>query len=132
VDIGQVQLSHRRAQDVTVIKVAGELDLATSDQAAGYIARARRGDDDRLVFDLADMVFMDSSGLRVLVNAWKHARAHGGVVHLAALRPNSLSVFDITQMNAYLPVHLNVDEAVAAASQSAQGPGTDGAGGAHR
>lgn len=123
-----MQLSHRRESGVTVIVLAGEVDLAVADRVASYIAAARRGDDDRLVFDMSGVTFIDSPGLRVLIETWRHARAHGGVVHLTALHPHTRPVFDITQMNAYVPIHLTVAEAVRAARRDPR-PDGDGQGG---
>ncbi|MBA9005276.1 STAS domain-containing protein [Thermomonospora cellulosilytica] len=119
----RVRVSHRRVSDVTVIRIAGELDVDAVDEVTAAIDRARRSDDDRLVFDLGGLEFLDNMGLRALIAAWKHARAHGGAVHLAALRPNVRWVLDVTQLNAYLPIHADVEDAVrAATAASADAP----------
>ncbi len=55
------------SSDAAIITVCGELDadtgLALQHQLAGQVVHGRR----HLVLDLADVPFMDSSGLRVIV-----------------------------------------------------------------
>jgi anti-anti-sigma factor len=76
----------------TVVQVTGEVDVATSPLLAAAVARAMEsGTRDRidLVVDLAQVRFIDASGINVLVNAAHQARAAGGTL---ALRSPSRSV----------------------------------------
>ena len=52
-----------------------------------------------VLFDLSQMVHIDSSGLGVLVQVLQKAKAGGGKVVLAALQPGSKIVFDITKVS---------------------------------
>ena len=67
--------THSEHEDVTVA-LSGELDLAgvQAFQEALEHARATGG---RLVVDLRDLEFIDSSGLRVLVGLHNAAETHG-------------------------------------------------------
>src|SRR5690606_5724680 len=50
-----------------VLHVAGELDLATAPKLSGAAKQAVDAGASSIVFDLAELGFMDSSGLRVLL-----------------------------------------------------------------
>jgi len=52
-----------------------------------------------VLFDLSQMVHIDSSGLGVLVQVLQKAKASGGKVVLAALQPGPKIVFDITKVS---------------------------------
>jgi len=52
-----------------------------------------------VLFDLSNMVHIDSSGLGVLVQVLQKAKAGGGKVVLAALQPAPKIVFDITKVS---------------------------------
>lgn len=52
-----------------------------------------------VLFDLSDMVHIDSSGLGVLVQVLQKAKSLGGKVVLAALQPAPKIVFDITKVS---------------------------------
>ena len=56
-----------------VVSPAGELDLSNGDGLAEAIAEAR-AKAAALVLDLTGLTFMDSSGLRILLDAWNEAQ----------------------------------------------------------
>lgn len=59
--------------DVTVIRLAGELDHAAAEPLAEAFERTSRGRNVRLVLDLAAVTFVDSAGLRALVEIERYA-----------------------------------------------------------
>jgi len=59
---------HARA-DTWVVTVIGEVDLANRDRFEAVVKRALNATPPKLVFDLAGVRFMDSSGLGVLLAA---------------------------------------------------------------
>ncbi|MCP2347746.1 STAS domain-containing protein [Nonomuraea roseoviolacea] len=102
----------------TVITVGGEIDSANAARVESFIAESRRRPGDHLVFDLTEVRFMDSAGLRTLLNAYLDAEAHGGSVRLAALQPMPARLVAITRVDEHLPVHATVQEALTAALSS--------------
>ncbi len=63
------RLERRRAPGgVRVVSVSGEIDLATAPQVSSALS-ARDDGETALVLDLRDTTFLDSSGIRVLVQA---------------------------------------------------------------
>ena len=56
-------------------------------------------DGTNVLFDLGQMVHIDSSGLGVLVQVLQKVKAGGGKVVLAALQPAPKIVFDITKVS---------------------------------
>jgi anti-sigma B factor antagonist len=63
---------------VKVMKVAGELDIATAPRLCARLDATRAGRRPRLLVDLTDVDFCDSTGLRALLGAASEVRAHGG------------------------------------------------------
>jgi anti-sigma B factor antagonist len=64
---------------VPVIRVRGELDLSTAGRlcrTVEAVARARRGT--RVLLDLSELAFCDSTGLRALVGAVREVEINGG------------------------------------------------------
>jgi len=60
-----------------VIRVSGELDLATSPALEQELERLAGEDAPLIVVDLAELEFMDSTGLSVLVRAHQRAEESG-------------------------------------------------------
>jgi anti-sigma B factor antagonist len=63
---------------VRVLAVAGELDIATAPKLCARLDASRAGRKPRLLVDLTDVDFCDSTGLRALLGAASEVRAHGG------------------------------------------------------
>jgi anti-sigma B factor antagonist len=61
----------------TVISVSGELDLASSPALEEELERVAKSDATVIVVDLAELEFMDSTGLSVLVRAHQRAQDSG-------------------------------------------------------
>jgi anti-anti-sigma factor len=71
------QIDTRRDGTAIVLAVSGELDLASSPALRTELARADDAGADLVILDLRELVFMDSTGLSVLVKAHQHAAESG-------------------------------------------------------
>jgi anti-anti-sigma factor len=58
----------------TVVRVAGELDLSETTSFEGKMLEVEQGQPPILVIDLRELRFMDSSGLRMILEADARAR----------------------------------------------------------
>ncbi len=68
----EFSVSRRRAGDAIVVAPAGEIDLATVDALAAEIDLAL-GQVDALVLDLREVTFIDSAGLRLVLETSRKA-----------------------------------------------------------
>ena len=59
--------------DAAVVVPTGELDLATAPALEDALERAFEGGSERVVLDLRELEFIDSSGLRTLLTARRRA-----------------------------------------------------------
>jgi anti-anti-sigma factor len=73
-------LRWERVDDVTVLVIAGEVDLLTAPAVQTALASIARGTS--VVVDLSETSFMDSSGLRVMLDATRNL---DGRVHIACI-----------------------------------------------
>jgi anti-sigma B factor antagonist len=74
----------------------GEIDLATAPQLEARLRELREAGFDRLVLDLREVTFMDSTGLRVIL-AWdEEARRDGMELRLMPGPPAVQRVFEVT------------------------------------
>jgi anti-sigma B factor antagonist len=84
-----------------VVRLTGELDLSGITTLESRLAPVlRRADLDEIVFDLADLGFIDSSGLAVLVKT----AASGKRVRLRRPSPLVREVVAVTGLDSLLPV----------------------------
>ncbi|MFC6887268.1 MULTISPECIES: STAS domain-containing protein [Actinomadura] len=96
-----------------VITVAGELYLPTMQQAERDIRAARKELGEHLVFDLAALDFIDSTGLNTLVKLYLAAEARGGSAAFAGpLAEQVARAFEISNLGHRLRIHPSVDHAL--------------------
>jgi anti-anti-sigma factor len=72
---GEFRVSCEREGDVYTICPFGELDLATVEALERKLVRAEASDAEAIVLDLAGLSFMDSTGVRLLLQASARSRA---------------------------------------------------------
>jgi anti-anti-sigma factor len=80
----------------TVVSAAGELDVNTAPDLREQLARLIADGTRHIVVDLADVSFVDSTALSVLVSALKRLRQASGDLELASPNPSVRRVFEIT------------------------------------
>jgi anti-anti-sigma factor len=97
---GGSQLSLRVEDDAgrTFVTVAGEVDM----ESAAQLRSCLRTLDGNVVVDLAEVTFLDSSGIAALVNARKRLLDLGGTLMLRAPRSNVREVIRITGLDELL------------------------------
>src|SRR5579871_2919446 len=78
------------------IALEGELDLAGAHQLETQLDEIERGDAARLVVDLRGLTFIDSTGLRLLLQADARARERGCELVLLPGEPSVQRVFEVT------------------------------------
>jgi anti-anti-sigma factor len=105
--------------DVVVLSIAGELDMATAPQLQDQITDLLDSGQNRLVLDLSDVSFCDSTGLSVFVRAKNSCDEIGGEVRLAAPQRGVRRILEVSGLIEVLHTYPTVGEAVAADSAPA-------------
>jgi anti-anti-sigma factor len=77
-----------------VLIVHGDIDIAGGPTLEAYVLRFENGEP--IVMDLADVDFIDSSGLRTLLSASRRAGLRGTEVQLRNVGPAVRRMLDIT------------------------------------
>jgi anti-anti-sigma factor len=76
--LGTLTLRSTREDDTHVVALSGELDLAGADLLEGELKRVEAGDARRIVVDLRDLDFIDSTGVRLIYMAEMRSRKDSG------------------------------------------------------
>jgi anti-anti-sigma factor len=99
----EFKISHRSAGGDVTLKISGELDLGTGPVLAESVDRLP-DEVTTLTLDLSDLIFMDSTGLRLLIEFDQRAKREGW--KLALIRPQhatAAAVLAATGADAALP-----------------------------
>jgi anti-sigma B factor antagonist len=85
-----------RHDDTTVVTLAGELDLHSSDLLATTVDDALAGAPGVVEIDAGDLTFADSAGLRALLSAREAAEQRGVALRLGRISPALGRLLDMT------------------------------------
>jgi anti-sigma B factor antagonist len=100
----QLELAYQVAADgKAIVRVRGELDIATADQAYTYLRDVVDSQDGPVMMNLSELSFCDAAGLGVLARVAGHARRSGRSLKLIAARPSLLRIMHITGMDEAFP-----------------------------
>jgi anti-sigma B factor antagonist len=105
-------LSAESRGDSMVVTVHGDLDIVTSPQLDECLTEVEESSN-RIILDLADVSFLDTSALAVIVGHWKRAEASGGTLALAGARYRYTKTLWITGLADKLTLYETVDEGLA-------------------
>lgn len=89
------------------------MDIYTAGKLRDAVNEAVENGQYRLAVDLADMEFMDSSGLGVLIAALKRLKEHDGELVLVSPRDQMRRILKLTGLDKILTIAERLDEVTA-------------------
>jgi len=103
-----------RSAAITVVVPKGDLDMAAADQMKRVLSGLVNEGSVKLLVDLGNVGYIDSSGMGALVATLKVARAAGGDLYLCALQDDVRAIFEMTRLIKAITIHATRGEALAA------------------
>lgn len=98
-----VTIAALRERGDTILAVRGDVDLATASFLWESVEQVL-SDSERLIVDLRDVDFLDSTGLSVFVRAHRRLREAGGALVLRSPSPRVRRVLDLTGLAQVLTI----------------------------
>lgn len=107
-----MQIDRFVEKDVVITIVKGRLDSSTSPKLDEFLAAVPDGSS-ALLLDFAELTYISSAGLRVVLKAAKLAKGVGIPLAICGLVPTVHEVFDISGFSTLIPIHPSRDDALA-------------------
>ncbi len=98
-------------RDFCVVALSGRLNGASAPELKRTIKEMVEAGKSRLILDLTDIVFIDSSGLSALISGLKRCREAGGFFRLAGLHDQVATVIKLMMLDRVFEIYENVDKA---------------------
>jgi len=104
-----IQISEKNG--VAIFELDGEVDLETSPQLRkALLEKVNAGT--AVIVGMADVAYIDSSGIASLVEAYQTGRKSTTGFALAAISDSALRVLQLARLDKVFTIHGTIDEAV--------------------
>ena len=104
--------SSKIGPDIVVVQLSGNVTLMPENQINDpFINDLLERQEKKVIFDLAGVEHMDSSGVQLMVQCAAAVRKAGGELHLAAANARVARLFQITRLDSLLPLYPTVSTA---------------------
>jgi anti-sigma B factor antagonist len=110
-----VQIDDAGCPDLAVLALGGEVDYEVSPQLRTHVVRAIKAGRRRLVLDLSDVTFIDSTAIGVIAGAVERLdEAGGGSLAVVCTHEKVLQILEITGLDSVITLFGSREEAVSA------------------
>jgi anti-sigma B factor antagonist len=108
----QLTVDTRHEGDVTILALAGEIDLESAPTLRNAVTEVTDAGADRIVLDLSDVSFIDSTGLGVFIYAQKKLRLRQGTLDIVGSTRRILAIFKLAGLDKAFRIHPSLEAAL--------------------
>lgn len=102
----------KETESVLAVKVNGEIDAYTAPQLREKLFPLSEKEGVKMVVDLSEVNYMDSTGLGVFVGVFKNVRAHNGEFKIVGLSDRLQRLFEITGLADIIDINSQIEGGV--------------------
>jgi stage II sporulation protein AA (anti-sigma F factor antagonist) len=105
---------------VAIVTLRGELTMAEADDLQAYLRPLVAAGRTQFVFDFSAAPFLDSGGLRVLVELYRDVQPLGGAIWIVGAAPVVRQTFEVTRLSTLLRLAPTREDALAQIRQTSR------------
>ncbi len=91
-------------EDYVDIQLTGEIDISTAEKFKELLFSIIDTNNKNIRLDCSDLVYLDSSGLGIIISAYKRAKEKDIEIHIHNLKKNIEKLFTITNLDKILVI----------------------------
>jgi anti-sigma B factor antagonist len=104
-----MEITQKEEKGVISISIKGRLDADSAPEAEKVVKEALAGPTNRVLFNLGDLEYLSSAGLRVLLSATKEMRRRDGKIVLCSLNEFVKEIFEVSGFQSLIPIAESVE-----------------------
>jgi anti-sigma B factor antagonist len=112
-----MQITQKEENGIVSFSIKGRLDADSAPEAEKVVKEALEGPTDRVLFNLGDLEYLSSAGLRVLLSAAKEMRRRDGKIVLCSLNEFVKEIFEVSGFQSLIPIAESVESGIKVLSQ---------------
>ncbi|HUN80458.1 MAG TPA: STAS domain-containing protein [Phycisphaerae bacterium] len=102
----------RKTPEATTVVLSGDIDLHHSPQLHSALVEVTNERPKKLLLDLRDVPYMDSSGVGTFVEVFRRVNAYKGKMVIFGLNPRVRSIFEITKLDRFFTLAETEEQAL--------------------
>jgi len=107
-----MELNQLQEGEITIITIKGRLDAATAPVADNAIKKIMEEDCRRVLFNLDDLEYLSSGGLRVILGVAKEIKRKEGKFVLCSLNQFVKEIFVVSGFESLIPIEDTVESGI--------------------
>lgn len=110
-----MNISHRTEEGVCIVALKGNFALEEASAVKNYLKPLIQDEKTRrLIINLTEVDFIDSSGMGVIVTTFKGLRDRKAQLKLCGLNKGAQEVFEMTKLDEIVDIHETEEDALSA------------------
>ena len=105
-----MKVQSHKEEDILIISLDGKIDGATAPELEAHLLIWLDQGETRVIFDLQEVFYVSSAGLRVVLLAAKRLRTKGRLA-IAGVQPEVKEIFDLAGFDTLLPFYADLGAA---------------------
>jgi anti-sigma B factor antagonist len=107
-----MEMKTRVAGDVSVLEIAGRFDTNTVPPVSAWLEQVTSAPKARVLVNLAETTFVDSTALATLVQALKRCQQVQGDLYICSLRRPVYMIFELTRLDKAFNIFVDEEHAI--------------------
>jgi|GEM_PF-1001709 anti-anti-sigma factor len=99
-------------QSIRIVRLPARLDSSAAEKITAEVIAAFDGNPGGILFDLKDVIFVSSAGIRMFMTSYKKARAGGIKAAMAHVHPNVYKIFKVAALEGEFNIHDSEEQAL--------------------
>jgi anti-sigma B factor antagonist len=108
----RTEIEHHQIGNASLVRLPQQLVMAVAPTVRAALAQLVESGHKRLVLDMRDIRYVDSSGLSVLIAALKNAHQHSGAVVLLDPTPDVRALIELTRLHQVFDIYKDENAAI--------------------
>lgn len=109
-----MNMKTRTAADVNIVELSGRLDTNSVQPVAAWLDQVTATPGARVLVNLAETTFVDSTALATLVRALKRCQQVQGDLYLCGMRRTVYMIFELTRLDKAFNIFVDEEHAIQA------------------
>ncbi|HOJ49303.1 MAG TPA: STAS domain-containing protein [Spirochaetota bacterium] len=107
-----MDIKTEKKNNITIVYLNGRLDINESAVLESSINALIESGEKKLIFDLKDLSYLSSSGLRVFISTFKKLKEKEGVMKIVGIQPTVYKILKMVEFDNIFDIKDTVDEAL--------------------